>query len=140
MSFHGAFRFNTGKRRWGLVPFKALEPMVEVLEYGAHKYSFFKKPDGTEVTGAEVTQEEAKELELVRSGADNWRGGLSWTECTESLLRHTYAFLQGEDNDPESKLTHVGHMACNTLFLSYLFLFRKDLDDRHRDSNFESPE
>jgi len=101
-------RYNTGKTRWSLVSWKALIPMVEVLEFGAKKYAPF-----------------------------NWQKGLKYTEICESLLRHTHAFLEGEDNDSESKLSHVGHIGCNFLFLSYMFLFRKDMDDRHKTNNNE---
>lgn len=94
-------RFNNNKPKWGLVSWPALIPMVEVLEFGAKKYDSW-----------------------------NWSKGLSWVEITESMQRHIYAFLHGEDNDPESKLSHVGHILCNAMFLSYMFLFRKDLDDR----------
>ena len=73
-------RDNEGKLKWSLVPFKALAPMVRVLEFEANKYSPF-----------------------------NWMKGLKYTEICESLLRHTHAFLDGEDNDPESKLSHLGH-------------------------------
>ena len=45
------------------------------------------------------------------------------------------AFIGGEDNDGESKLSHVGHILCNAMFLSYMFLFRKDMDDRYIDTN-----
>jgi hypothetical protein len=34
-------RYNTGKTRWSLVSWKALVPMVEVLEFGAKKYAPF---------------------------------------------------------------------------------------------------
>lgn len=129
-------RFNTGKLKWGLVSWRALGPMVDVLMYGAHKYTTFKKGKGT-VTGAQISAEDAKGLEVVTSGANNWKGGLKWVGVTESLQRHLNAFLEGEDNDPESKLTHVGHILCNALFLSYMFLFRKDLDDRFNDPNLK---
>ena len=62
----------------------------------------------------------------------NWKKGLKYTEVCESMMRHIYAFLEGEDNDPESKLAHVGHILCNAMFLSFMFLFRKDFDDRHK--------
>lgn len=99
-------RYNTGKLKWSLVSFSALEPMIKVLEFGAKKYS-----------------------------ANQWKEGLSWTEVCESLQRHLVCFLEGEDNDEESKLHHVGHILCNAMFLSYMFLFRKDLDDRYVDKN-----
>jgi hypothetical protein len=96
-------RYNNGKTRWSLIVWKALIPMIEVLEFGAKKYAPF-----------------------------NWTKGLKYTETCDSLLRHTHAFLEGEDNDPESKLSHVGHILANAMFLSYMFLFRKDMDDRHK--------
>lgn len=101
-------RFNEGKLKWGLVSFEALRPMVEVLEFGANKYSSW-----------------------------NWTKGLKYTEICESLLRHIYSFLSREDEDKESKLYHVGHILCNAMFLSYMFLFKKDMDDRHIDENIK---
>jgi len=99
-------RSNEGKLKWSLVSWKALAPMVKVLMFGATKYS-----------------------------AWNWTKGLKYTEICESLLRHTHAFLEGEDDDPESKLEHVGHILCNAMFLSYMFLFKKDMDDREKLNN-----
>lgn len=102
-------RFNEGKLKWSLVSFKALEPMVKVLMFGAKKYA-----------------------------PNNWKKGLKYTEICDSLQRHMNAFLDGEDNDKESKLYHVGHILCNAMFLSYMFLFRIDLDDRYIDKNFKN--
>lgn len=96
-------RKNVGKLRWALISWKALESMIEVLEFGAKKYS-----------------------------AHNWKKGLKYTEICESLQRHLNAFVEGEDNDPESKLKHVGHILCNAMFLSYMTIFRTDLDDRYK--------
>ena len=99
-------RYNEGKLKWSLVSCKALEPMVRVLMFGAEKYDSW-----------------------------NWSKGLKYTEICESLQRHLNAFIQGEDNDSESKLSHVGHILCNAMFLSYMFLFKKDMDDRYNDPN-----
>ncbi len=99
-------RFNSSKPKWSLVDYDSLLPLVEVLEYGAKKYS-----------------------------PDNWKKGLSYTETVESLLRHTYAFLNGEDKDKESGIEHVGHILCNAMFLSYMIKNRSDLDDRYSKSN-----
>lgn len=101
-------RFNTGKLKWSLVSWRALAPMVQVLMFGAEKYD-----------------------------DHNWKKGLKFTEVTESLQRHLNAFIEGEDNDPESKLSHVGHILCNAMFLSYMSIFRKDMDDRYIDKNFK---
>ena len=96
-------RFNQGKLKWSLVDFESLEDMVEVLEYGAKKYS-----------------------------AHNWKRGLKTTEVCESLMRHLFAYLNGEDNDPESGCSHVGHIQCNAMFLAYMMNHRPDLDDRFK--------
>ena len=99
-------RKNEGKLKWSLVSWAALAPMVKVLMFGAEKYSSW-----------------------------NWAKGLKYTEICESLLRHTHAFLEGEDDDPESKLSHVGHILCNGMFLSYMILFKRDMDDREKLNN-----
>ena len=65
----------------------------------------------------------------------HWKKGLKYTEICESLQRHLNAFLDREDDDQESKLAHVGHICCNAMFLSYMFLFRKDMDDRYKPEN-----
>lgn len=95
-------RFNKGKPKWSLVPQSGLLPMVSVLEYGAIKYA-----------------------------PNNWKKGLSITEVCESLKRHLDAFMEGESVDPESGLSHIGHMQCNTLFLGWLMQNRPELDDRY---------
>ena len=51
--------------------------------------------------------------------------------CTSTYLkRHLDAFMEGEDNDKESLLSHIGHIQCNALFLSWMMENRADLDDR----------
>lgn len=96
-----ADRFNAGKLQWSLVDFEALKPMVEVLEFGAEKYS-----------------------------PDNWKKGLPYKKLCDSLLRHVFEFMAGDDYDPESQKPLVGHILCNAMFLSYMFLNRSDMDDR----------
>lgn len=94
-------RFNEGKPKWSLVPQSSLIPMVRVLEFGTKKY-----------------------------GDYNWTKGLSIRETCESLKRHLDAFMEGEDKDNESGLSHIGHIQCNALFLSWMMENRSDLDDR----------
>ena len=98
-----AQRFNDQKLKWSLVDYEAMKDMVRVLEFGALKYD-----------------------------AHNWRKGLPVTEVIESLLRHIYAYLEGEDNDPESKLPHTGHIMCNAMFLSYIHSNKPEFDDRYK--------
>ncbi|MGL6064239.1 MAG: dATP/dGTP diphosphohydrolase domain-containing protein [Fusobacteriaceae bacterium] len=103
-------RKNKGKPRWSLVSQSAFLPMVEVLEYGCIKYS-----------------------------PNNWKQGLSITEICESLKRHLDAFMEGEDNDKESEKSHIGHIQCNAMFLSWMLENRKDLDDRDK-TNYNKQE
>lgn len=94
-------RFNEGKVQWGLVPQLSLIPMVRVLEFGAKKYSPW-----------------------------NWAKGLPTVEICESLKRHLDAYLNGEDLDVESGLSHIGHIQCNALFLSWMMENKPELDNR----------
>jgi len=94
-------RFNEGKLRWSLVDFKSIEPMVRVLEFGAKKYS-----------------------------DHNWKEGLKTTEICESLMRHLTAYLNGENNDPESGISHIGHIQCNAMFLAFMMRLKPSMDDR----------
>jgi len=104
-------RDNKNKLNWSLTSFRALEPMVKVLMFGAKKYD-----------------------------SHNWKKGLKYSEICESLMRHLISFIDGENKDKESKLAHVGHILCNAMFLSYMFLFRKDMDDRFIDKNLKNNE
>ena len=105
-------RYNGDKPKWSLVDFKSLEPMVRVLEYGAAKYT--------------VKDESGK---VIATGRDNWKNGMIPSEVTESLLRHVFALLRGEMNDPESGLPHTGHIMCNAMFLEYNLQNFPELND-----------
>lgn len=82
-------KLDAGKPRWSLLPFGAIRSVVEVLEYGARKYS-----------------------------PGNWRLVENARErYFDATLRHLTAWWQGETNDPESGLPHLAHAACCVLFL-----------------------
>ena len=95
-----ALRYNEGKRNWSLVNWKSLEPMVEVLEYGAKKYTTIKNG-------------------VTISGADNWKKGLDKKQILDSMMRHLTSLIDGEDIDSESNLKHTGHLFCNLMFYNY---------------------
>lgn len=84
-------RYNDGKLKWTYVHFGSLEPMVKVLMFGAQKYEPF-----------------------------NWQKGLKKDEILESMQRHLGKLIDGEENDPESGLHHIGHIMCNAMFWSYM--------------------
>lgn len=96
-------RYNDGKLPWHLVDFQALEPMVRVLEYGASKYD-----------------------------PHNWKQGMPHAEIADCLLRHLFAWIHGEDNDQESGLSHLGHVLCNAMFLTYNVKHHPELDNRYK--------
>lgn len=96
-----ALRYNEGKLKWSLIDWKSLEPMVRVLEVGAEKYTPY-----------------------------NWQKGMPVTQISESLLRHMFAFLDGENTDAESKIEHLGHVMSNAMFLIYIMREKPNYDDR----------
>lgn len=77
-----------GKPRPSLVPPAALEQMIEVLEYGARKYS-----------------------------AGNWKNCEDWSRYWDAAQRHLQAYRRGEEVDPETGLNHLAHAACSLFFL-----------------------
>jgi hypothetical protein len=85
-----AMRFNEGKLQWGLVHFKSLHPMIHVLEFGAKKYA-----------------------------PNNWKKPMDKRAILESMQRHLAALLDGEDCDPESGISHMGHIQCNAMFFNF---------------------
>ena len=96
-----ALRYNDGKLRWSLIDWESLEEMVKVLEIGSEKYD-----------------------------DHNWKKGLPFNEVSESLLRHMFAFMKGEDNDKESGKLHLAHVMCNAMFLIYMHREKPEFDNR----------
>lgn len=84
-----------------LLPAEALLEISKVFAFGAKKYS-----------------------------DNNWRGGFKYTRVLGALLRHLFAFMRGEDNDPETGLSHIAHAGCNVLFLLTFILTKTGTDDR----------
>lgn len=93
-----------GKVRPSLLPVGPLRAVTEVLEMGANKYSV----DGWK----EVPDAERRYL--------------------DALYRHLWAFQSGEEFDPESGLSHLAHLACNSLFLIYFEELRRE---KEQDTN-----
>lgn len=94
-----ALRYNDGKLKWSLVHYGSLIPMVEVLMFGAQKYS-----------------------------ANNWMKPMDSKEILDSLQRHLASLMDGEPHDKESKLHHIGHILCNAMFYSYHNVINKDAE------------
>jgi hypothetical protein len=106
-----ARRYNKGKLRYDLISQEALKELVEVYTRGAHKYTLYKDSDGGTHKGSEISLQEAAGMEVVDSGADNWRKGLSWMDVLASVKRHIAAFELGEDIDEELGTKHLANAA-----------------------------
>lgn len=94
-------KFDQDKPRMDLLDSDAIEQLAMVLGFGAKKYA-----------------------------AHNWRAGISTSRLVAAALRHLFAYLRGENNDPESGLSHVAHAMCCCMFL--LGRTEKAMDDRWR--------
>lgn len=92
---------DNGKPPLSLVDRHAIEEIGRVLAFGAQKYA-----------------------------AHNWRRGIAYSRLLDAALRHLYAFADGEDNDPESGLSHIAHAGCCVVFLLGMIRRRPDVDDR----------
>ncbi len=80
---------DAGKRRWDLLPIRSLGVVVDVLTYGAKKYT----PGGWRQVP------EAHDRYLAAG------------------YRHLTSWHAGERCDPESGIHHLAHAACCFLFL-----------------------
>ena len=77
-----------GKLRFSLLPWDALEKVVEVLEYGAKKYSDY-----------------------------GWKDVDNGYYCfIDAAFRHIKSIMENFDYDDESNLLHIAHAATNLLF------------------------
>ena len=47
----------------------------------------------------------------------NWENGMEWHKLYAPVLRHLFAWWNGEDNDSESGLPHIDHAATSMLML-----------------------
>ena len=87
---------------YDLVPFQEMtEAYVRVAEFGAKKYEPW-----------------------------NWSKGLSRVQILGSLLRHTFAYLRGEETDKDSGLSHTDHILWNAVALTHNV--RWNLEDGRR--------
>ena len=85
----GGRKFDGDKLQYGLVPPLALKSMVEILTYGAQKYE-----------------------------PNNWiKVPDAKRRYYDAAQRHLWAWLEGEQNDPETNKNHLAHALCNIAFL-----------------------
>ncbi len=80
-------KFDGEKHRWDLLPYDALEKVVEIMTYGANKYA-----------------------------PNNWQK-VDTERYDAASMRHKVARLKGEQYDKESGFLHIAHEVCNVLFI-----------------------
>lgn len=61
---------------------------------------------------------------------NGWRNGMEWSRLVDATLRHLTAWMEGEEVDPESGVSHLYHAACNLMFLSEYQERGVGVDDR----------
>ncbi len=96
-------KYDGGKPMLALLPVRSLEEVGKVLTMGASKYDPW-----------------------------NWAGGMAWSRLISACLRHLFAFMRGEDKDPESGLSHLAHAICCLLFLLEYTFSKQEFDDRYK--------
>lgn len=82
-------KHDLGKPMWDLLPLRTVSKIVDVLTFGAHKYS-------------------AGNWQLVPNAKERYFA---------ALLRHLERWQSGEKTDFESGLSHLAHAGCCLLFL-----------------------
>lgn len=93
------------EENYALIPWEAMDVVAQVYNFGASKYA-----------------------------AHNWRKGYEWSKSISALCRHVFAFVRGQDLDPESGLPHLGHAGFHVLSLLTWWLDRErygKFDDRY---------
>lgn len=87
----GALREKMDTLPYDLIPFQEFaNAFARVAEHGAQKYAPW-----------------------------NWSKGLPRVQVIGSLLRHTFAYLRGEERDKDSGLLHTDHILWNATVLSH---------------------
>lgn len=91
------------------------------------------KPDMSLISSIAITKiAEVMTYGKIKYSANNWRGGFIWSRPLAAAFRHLYAYLGGEDKDPETGLSHLAHSACCLMFLLEFEDTHPELDDRYR--------
>lgn len=93
---------DAGKSRVDLIPPEAIFALGDVLGFGATKY----KPR-------------------------NWERGINYGRVFGAAMRHMWAWWRGEQNDPETGMSHLWHaLTCITFLVAYESRGMDQFDDR----------
>jgi hypothetical protein len=106
MMEQGGKKFDNGKPRISLIPREAIEGMAKSLTFGALKYN-----------------------------SHNFKSGISYSRLTDAAMRHIIAWVDGENLDPESGLSHLDHALASLAMLKFMEQNRPEMDDRYKKEN-----
>lgn len=93
-----------GKPKISLIPKEALWGMAQAFTYGANKY-----------------------------GQYNFKAGITYTRLADAAYRHLSAFMDGENDDPESGNNHLFHCLASVAMLTFMHFNRPTMDDRYKE-------
>lgn len=98
-------KFDAHKTRVDLLPVDPLTEIADVFGFGATKYF-----------------------------ANSYRSGetVVWSRTYGSILRHLFAFWNGEDKDPESGKSHLAHAGTQLMILMEHTRHNPEKDDRFK--------
>lgn len=110
---NGGMKENRDKRDYTLLPWKTINEVVDIMQYGAKKYS-----------------------------RDNWKKVPS-EEYIKASFRHIISHLMEEDYDKESSFSHLSHAICDLIYAceNHFPNSNKDHDTtKQMEFDFETPE
>lgn len=105
-----------GKLRYDLMPPRSFEKIVEVLTYGAEKYTVYgdctcNLPN----TGHAASCQSHK---VKSKGDNNWKLVDNPIDTYyAAAMRHLQKFRLGESTDPDSGIHHIAHAITDLIFL-----------------------
>ena len=99
-----AERKNEGNLRWRNFPLFLLKPLMEVAQFGEGKYETYN---------------------YLKGGSQN-----QYLDCIKRHLEK-YESPFDDDNDDESGVNHLAHVAWNALVAIYMLKQFPELDDRY---------
>jgi hypothetical protein len=105
-----AKHFDDGKPDLSLIPSVAEEAMARAMMYGTNKY-----------------------------GRYNYCNGHEAGKLIASAKRHLSAWYNGEENDKESGVSHLGHAMCNIAMLLRQIELGTMRDDRYLPEKVDEP-
>lgn len=101
-----AKKFDENKPDISLLPYNSLAEISKAMMFGAKKY-----------------------------GRHNYLEGRGWLSLGAAMLRHGLKWVDGEDKDPESGVSHLAHVSANCIMLMEYAFRGLGNDDRYKGNN-----